>query len=265
MEQLMILTIDTLAPSHLPARLEAVHQAYTMKYLIADWWNRPGAFAKFGAGLSELKANPDECTGGRAFGDAADVSWRQVGDEFRVLLVTDGSATEFLKAEKESRIDWNVQVDEVVRVIDSEPIEVILWGTKHVGDDDNPTEPSKWVEGRIPRELLYPITPVRMNGKDKKRDFEAVILHAIAYYDARGRPVVYRRYRLRAQLESEERARKRKERRDLTYEDDDAEIPGANEAAMLDNEPTDSDANAESATADEGKRENRCQNLEKGS
>lgn len=212
MEQLTILTTDDITPQNLAAALEAIHDAAPLKYLLVDWWNAPGLFGHFTPAMTELKTKWGDCVGGGAFGDAVDVSWRQVGEKFRAVLVAARDVSALTEATKASGIKWESCDGEAQRAaMPGESFKVILWGTK-CADRHNLTTSSKWVEGRIPRELVYPVKPAQMQRQDKKKDYEAVMLTVTPYYDERGRPVIYRRHGLSAQLESVQREEERQKR-----------------------------------------------------
>jgi hypothetical protein len=197
MTQLMILTSE-FDPKDLSAALEAIHEQVTFEFLIADWWNGPGIFKDYTAGLAELKSKVADCVSGSTFGARAEICWRQVGEKFRAVLVVEHDVSALLSSANAGGVVWEPSTTETNRCGETE---VILWGTECI-DDNKPTNPSTWVEARIPRVLDYPVKPAQRKSGDKgdKNDFEAVFLQIKAYYDTRGRPIIYRRYGLRAQL-----------------------------------------------------------------
>ena len=201
MTQLMILTSE-FEPKNLTAALEAIHKQVVFEFLMADWWNGPGIFKDYTAGLGELKSKVTDCVSGSAFGAKAEICWRQVGDKFRAVLVAEQDTSTPLNPSNAGGVVWESST-ETNRCEKTEESEVILWGTECI-DDNKPIHPSTWVEARIPRLLEYPVEPEqkKFGDKDDKSDFEAVFLQIKAYYDARGRPIIYRRHGLRAQLES---------------------------------------------------------------
>lgn len=215
MTHLTILTTDRINPQDLPTVLAAVHQKTALSFLIADWWNGPGIFRDYAAGLNDLKAKAGDCISGCAFGPQAEVCWRQVGKWFRLTLVAEQDMSALLSAAAAGGAQWQSS-HEPDRLEESEDIEIVLWGTECV-DAGNP---STWIEARIPRPLSYPVIPAQSQPADHKNDFEAVFLKIKAYYDARGRPIIYRRYGLRAQLESQRRKQLRQAGRELMEEDE---------------------------------------------
>ncbi|QQS46598.1 MAG: hypothetical protein IPM66_22310 [Acidobacteriota bacterium] len=162
-----------------------------LEFLSADFWNDKGIFYDYASGIALLQNNAGEklrhCISGTAFGKTVEISWREVNERFRVVVATEQSIAISGTAQ---------EVDEEKRYYDAqtngfknpEEIEVILWGSDYLHEE------KLWVEGRIPRPLSYPVEP-----KMEKDEYEAVFLKVKAYYDRRGRPIIYRKFGLRAQ------------------------------------------------------------------
>lgn len=218
MTQLMILTSDPIEPQALPAVLEAVHRQAQLEFFMADWWNGPGLFTNYAEGLIELQKKVGDCTGGSAFGEKAEICWRQVGEKFRVVLMAEHDLSVLLNSTNAGGAAWKPS-DETRPYKRIEDFEVILWGTECI-DETRSANSSTWIEARIPRKLSYPVKPhQRPSGGRDNDDFEGVFLKIKAYYDARGRPIIYRRYGLRAQLESQRRKQSRQEEQIQTTEE----------------------------------------------
>ena len=143
-------------------------------YLMADYWNSQGCFTEYPTGLEELRQQ--DCISGSAFGGAAELRWRKVGDKLRLVFIAEADL-----AELSPTVQWKYEQTEVDRCQgppDSRSI--LLWGTRYLGDH-------RWTEARIPRFLSYPSDP------EPGGDFEHVRLHFVEYRDGRGRIVIQRR------------------------------------------------------------------------
>ena len=207
---LMILTGQEVQAKDLPTMLEEINEQSSLKFLMADWWNAPGIFKEYATGLDDLKGTLDDdtsgfdhCIGGSAFGDKAEVCWRQVGDTFRVVIVAEQDVPIGPPAAINGKWQTSTEPARFNAAAaggfeNPEELEIILWGSDCI-DEGNP---STWVEGRIPRELSYPVQPTQKDKKDKD-NFSAVMVKVRAYYDAHGRPIIYRRCGLKAQRAAE--------------------------------------------------------------
>jgi hypothetical protein len=175
--------------AHLPKVLNQVHSLTPFHYLMADWWNAPGLLAEYEEGIAELARHPEDSVSGSAFGEQAEVQWRQIGNQFWLVVVAEADLSRLAKV---ADINWREEVEEVKRW-EGPPRErtLLLWGTKWF------PEQGIWIEARIPRPLRYPVAPEA--GKS-----DAVFVDVIEYLDRRGRVIALRRHRLRAQFKREE-------------------------------------------------------------
>ena len=223
MNNLTILTCDDIEATDLVAVLEAVNtldtapQVEHLKYLMADWWNAAGIFKDFATGMQDLRPSVADCISGCTFGDWLEVIWRQIGSTFRLVLIAEIDVSVLLDDKKSGGAHWQSAEAEANRVADEDPddpenpFEIILWGTECIQQ----TPISTWVEARIPRLLAYPDQPQQITYQEKQsdgklgKDFSAVFLKIKAYYDASGRPVIYRKYGMCSQLESPEHRQNR--------------------------------------------------------
>lgn len=168
------------------------------QYLMADFWDAPGIFTEYGAGVAELRQKVgrslrvEHCLGGSAFGLVCEVRWRKVGASFRLALVAEADLGALPL--KGANITWQNEAEERDRCQERTPTEgdgetrwILLWGTKCRGRRE-------WVEARIPRILTYP-ADTQMDGL-----FDHVRLHFVEYHDERGRVVIHRRTGLTAHV-----------------------------------------------------------------
>ena len=158
--------------------------------LMLDYWNSPGSFCDYTIGRQELERRVTDCQSGSAFGEAAELRWRKIGNVFRLLLITEASGC-YLPLRGTS-VFWQQEDGEVSRVLrakDRVERSLQLWGSKRLDNGD-------WVEARIPRPLNYP------SMEEESGEYDHARLFFIEYRDERGRVVIHRRTRLTAHLTS---------------------------------------------------------------
>ena len=214
----LVLLAAEFDPERWPTALAQVHQVYPFSYILADWWDGPGLFAHYPPNLSTVFHDPttggrtaSDCLGGGAFGPDLDISWRRVGARLRAALVAEVTDPDPLRrALLRDGSPWKVAItpaggaeaERWVRPAGSEDEAYFLWGSESIAQDDQ-HQTSTWVEARIPRPLVYPVIPSPCAAEDgSDKNFSAVRLHVRPYYDVGGRPIIYRRLGLSAQVQS---------------------------------------------------------------
>lgn len=189
-QQLFTLRSGEVALSALPSMLDKVSEALkdteALSCLMVDYWNSAGAFADYTVGRQELTRRIADCIGGSAFGEAAEVRWRKVGDAFRAVLVAEADLS-YLPLQR-TGTTWRLEDGEIERALrgnDRSEKSILFWGSRLLTD-------GTWVEARIPRPLTYPTMQKRSDSYDHVR------LHFVEYRDERGRVIIHRRTHLAA-------------------------------------------------------------------